>query len=194
MTAKRQEIERRASEAGDADVRWQVFGAENPQFVAELQSALNRTELAFRDVEAVRMTLAKHELPRQDRVFAGAPGYGRIDMSNGSIYWQIELGRNEVTMLSRRGLAAALRAVALPNDRILPVEIQGRVAQMERQSYGLRRVAVVLDDGAEQAGVRVAWGTEIVGVDGHDSIPFAVARIVDVRPDPAPEQADGAPF
>ena len=67
------------------------------------------------------MTLAKHEVPRQGGAYAGAPGYGRIDMSTGSIYWQVELGRNEVTVLSRRGLADALRMVACPNDRILPV-------------------------------------------------------------------------
>jgi hypothetical protein len=57
-------------------------------------------------------------------------------------------------------------------------------------------VAVVLDDGTEQGGVRVAWATEVVGVDGYDRLPFEVARIVDVRPDPAPEeeQNDAAPF
>ena len=66
---------------------------------------------------------------------------------------------------------------------------------MERQSYGINRVAVVLDDGIEQLGVHVAWATEVVGVDGHDRLPFEVARIVDVRPDPEAEddEADRAP-
>jgi hypothetical protein len=197
VAAKRGEIERRASEARDAEVRWQVFDrADDAQFVEELQSALNRTEVAFHDVEAVRMMLAKHEVPRQGGVYAGAPGYGRVDMSNGSIYWQVELGRNEVTVLSRRGIADALRTISRPNDRILPVAIQERVRRMERQSYGINRVAVVLDDGTEQGGLRVAWATEVVGVDGYDRLPFEVARIVDVRPDPAPEeeQNDAAPF
>ncbi len=197
VAAKRQEIERRASEARDAEAHWQVFErADDAQFVEELRSALNRTEVAFHDVEAVRMTLAKHEVPRQDGMYAGAPGYGRIDISNGSIYWQVELGRNEVTVLSRHGLADALRTVSRPNDRILPVAIQKRVALMERQSYGVNRVAVVFDDGTEQRGVRVAWATEVVGVDGYDRLPFEIARIVDVRPDPAleDEQDDDAPF
>lgn len=198
VAAKREEIERRASEARDADVRWQVFErAEDPEFVEALRSALNRTELAFRAVEAVRMTLAKHEVPRQDGVYAGAAGYGRIDMENGSIYWQLDLGRDEVAVFSRRALADALRRVSRPNDRILPVPIQERVAAMEgRQSYGINRVAVSLDNGNEQEGVRVAWATEVVGVDGHEGIPFEVARIVDVRPDPAREDeyVDAAPF
>lgn len=196
MAAKRQEIERRVSEARDAEVRWRVFErADDAQFAEELRSALNRTEVAFHDVEAVRMTLAKHEVPRQGGAYAGAPGYGRIDMANGSIYWQVELGRNEVAVLSRRGLGDALRMVSRPNDRILPVEIQERVGRMERQSYGINRVAVVLDDGTEQRGVRVAWATEVVGVDGYDRLPFEVARVVDVRPDPAPaDEQDYAPF
>jgi hypothetical protein len=197
VAAKRQEIERRASEARDAELRWQVFErADDPDFVEELRSALNRTERTFHDIEAVRMTLAKHEVPRQGGVYAGAPGYGRIDMSNGSIYWQLELGRNEVTVLSRRGLADALRTVSHANDRILPIAIQEQVAHMDRQSYGINRVAVVLHDGTEQGGVRIAWATEVVGVDGFDRIPFEVARIVDVRPDPAPqdEQDDSMPF
>lgn len=192
VAAKREEIERRASEARDAEVRWQVFErVDDPGFVEELRSALNRTEVAYHAVEAVRLTLAKHEVPRRRGVWAGAPGYGRIDMSNGSIYWQLELGRNEVAIVSRNDLADALRALGRPNERILPVAIQELIAPMERQSYGINRVTVVLDDGTAHGGVRVAWATEVVGMDGHEDLPFEVARIVDVRPDPAPEDASG---
>jgi hypothetical protein len=196
--AKRDEIERRASELLDAEIRWQVFGraVSEPAFVEELRLALNRTEIAFRDIEAVRITLAKHELPRQGGVSAGAPGYGRIDMETGSIYWQVELGRDEVTIISRRGLADMLRALAQPNSRILPSEIQERIAPMERQAYGRNRVVVVLDDGMEFSGVHVLWATEVVWVEGHEGLPFEVARVIDVRNDPAPEveSDDDAPF
>jgi hypothetical protein len=189
VVAKREEIQRRASEARDAELRWQLFKrADDPEFVDKLRSALNRAEVAYHAVEAVRLTLAKHEVPRRARIYARAPGYGRIDMSNGSIYWQLDLGRNEVIVISRRELADALRALARPNERILPVAIQERVAAMERQSYGINRVTVVLDDGTEHGGVRVAWATEVVGVDGQEEIPFEVARIVDVQPDPAPDE------
>lgn len=197
MTAKREEIEARAAEARDAEVRWQVFErAADPQFVEELRSAMNRTEVTFRDFEALRMTLAKHEVPRQHRMYAGAPGYGRIDMSNGSFYWQVELGDNEVTLLSRRGLADALRALAKQNNRILPPAIQERLVGMEHQSYGVNRVVVVLDDGTEVPGVHVLWATEVGRVDGRADVPFDVARVVEVHRDltPEPEPDEDAPF
>ncbi len=62
---------------------------------------------------------------------------------------------------------------------------------MERQSYGINRVTVVLDDGTTHGGVRVAWATEVVGMDGHEELPFEAGRIVDIRPDPAPQDAPG---
>jgi hypothetical protein len=188
VAQKRQEIERRASEARDAEVRWQTFErADDPRFVEELRSAVDRTELTFRDVEAVRLTLAKHEVPKRERVYAAAPGYARIDMSNGSMQWQLELGRNEIEVVTRRGLADALRALAKQNDRILSAAMQEKVATLEREGYGLNRVVTVLDDGTEVPGVRVLWATEVVAVDGHERIPFEVGSIVDVRPDPTPE-------
>jgi hypothetical protein len=184
VAEKRAEVELRASEVLDIDVHWRDFErAEDAEFVDSLRSALDRTAVVFHTVEAVRVWLAKHEVPRGDGLFAGAPGYGRIDMETGSIYWQVELGRNEVTIISRRSLADMLRALALPNERILPAAIKERIAPMERQSYGCNRVRVVLDDGTEMPGVHVLWATEVVWVEGHDALPFDVARVVDVRPD-----------
>jgi hypothetical protein len=107
-------------------------------------------------------------------------------MSNGSMQWQLELGRNEIEVVSRRGLADALRALVKQNDRILPVAMQEKVATLEREGYGLNRVVAVLDDGTEVPGVRVLWATEVVAVDGHERIPFDVGS-VDVRPDSWPE-------
>lgn len=127
---------------------------------------------------------------------AGAPGYARIDMSNGSFYWHVELGDNDVTLLSRRGLADALRALAKPNNRILPPAIQERVVGMEHQSYGVNRVIVVLDDGTEVPGVHVLWATVVARVEGHADVPFDVANVVEVRRDftREPEPDEYAPF
>ena len=97
--------------------------------------------------------------PVSRRTFALDPPSGAWALATSSSL----IGRNEVTVLSRRGIADALRTVSGPNDRALPVAIQERVTRMERQSYGINRVAVVLDDGAEQRGVREAWATEDVG-------------------------------
>jgi hypothetical protein len=188
VAQKRQEIERRASEASDAEVHWRAFErADDARFIEELRAAVNRTELAFRAVEAVRLTLAKHEVPRRAGVYAAAPGYARIDMSNGSMLWQLELGRNEIEVASRRGLADGLRVLAKQNDRILSPAMQEKVAALEREGYGLNRVVAVLDDKTEVPGVRVLWATEVVAVDGHERIPFDVGSVVDLRQDPTPE-------
>jgi hypothetical protein len=67
---------------------------------------------------------------------------------------------------------------------------------MDRQSYGINRVAVVLNDGTEHRGVHVAWATEIVRVEGCERVPFEGPQVIDVRPDPAPEddENDHLPF
>ena len=59
------------------------------------------------------MSLAKHELPGVKGSFVMAPGYGRIDMSDGSIYWQLVLRGNEVDMSH----AGALRMIAFDSLR-----------------------------------------------------------------------------
>lgn len=189
LARKRAEVERRAVEARDANARWRLFErAEDDIFVSELRSAINSTELTFHRVEAVRVTLAKHEIPRSsNRAYAAVAGYARIDTTTGSMQWSIELGRNETELISRRDLADELLALANQNDRILPFAIQEKVAPLERQGYGLNRVIAVLRDGTEVPGVRVLWATEVVGVDGHHHIPFQLGDIVDVRSDPSPE-------
>ena len=198
IARKRAEIERRAAEAGDVETRWQLFErATDEAFVSDLRSALDRAEVIFHRVEAVRVTLAKHEIPRSGRAYATAAGYARIDTTTGSMQWSIELGRNETELTSRRELADQLRTLGEPNERILPVAVQEKVATMKREGYGLNRVTAVLADGGEVPGVRVLWATEVVGVDGEHGIPFQVADVVDVRPNPRPEPDEGdaaAPF
>lgn len=85
-------------------------------------------------------------------------------MATGSIYWQVAVGDDEAVLVTRREIADGCRRLALPNDRILPVEIQERLEAVPREGYGVKRVAVTLEDGTEYSGVRVAWGTEVVAV------------------------------
>src|SRR4051794_38954146 len=65
------------------------------------------TDELFRDVEAIRMPLAKHEIAGTNKVklIAEAPGYGRVSYFTGSMYWQIVLADNTVTVIERRRLA-----------------------------------------------------------------------------------------
>jgi len=88
-----------------------------PKYGSELDKAMNRMERLFRRIEALRMNLAKHEVPKMKSVPAMAPGYGRIDGMDGSISWQIDLGNNTVDLVSRRSLANQLRTLVIKNTR-----------------------------------------------------------------------------
>jgi hypothetical protein len=82
-------------------------------FEGELNEAYDRIEPLFRRIEALRMNLAKHEVPKMKGVPALAPGYGRIDMMSGSMTWQVDLGNMTVDMVSRRSLADQLREIVI---------------------------------------------------------------------------------
>ena len=79
--------------------------------VARLRDAYLAIEPVFRRVESLRITLAKHEIPKANGLVAFAPGYGRIDYLTGSIYWQIDLKDNTVDVINRRAVADELRRV-----------------------------------------------------------------------------------
>jgi len=86
---------------------------DDPSFEGELSEAYDRIEPLFRRIEALRMNLAKHEVPKMKGVPALAPGYGRIDMMSGSMIWQVDLGNMTVDMVSRRSLADQLREIVV---------------------------------------------------------------------------------
>lgn len=88
-----------------------------PKYGKELDRAFNRLEPLFRRIEALRMNLAKHEVPKTQGVPAVAPGYGRIDGLDGSISWQIDLGDNAVDIVSRRDIADELRWLVIKGHR-----------------------------------------------------------------------------
>lgn len=54
-------------------------------FVKSLQDAYDRVEPVFRDIEGVRITLAKHEIPKAKGSKAANVGYARIDPLSGSM-------------------------------------------------------------------------------------------------------------
>ena len=86
---------------------------ENPAYAEELDRAVNLMEPLFRRIEALRMNLAKHEVPGQRGVSATAPGWGRIDKMNGSVLWDVDLGNNRVDLVSRRSLADQLKTLVI---------------------------------------------------------------------------------
>jgi hypothetical protein len=84
-----------------------------PNYAKELDRALSHMEPFFRCIEALRMNLAKHEVPKKHGIPAMAPGYGRIDRRDGSISWQVDLGDHYVDLVSRRSIADELRTLVI---------------------------------------------------------------------------------
>lgn len=175
-----------ASEGFDM-VHWEPYqqAAADEEFVKSIHSAIDQSEGLFRRIEALRISLAKHELPKEKGSFAMAPGYGRIDMKDGSIYWQVVLQGNEVDLVSRRSIADSCRA--LLEDRstaILPRGIQEKIRCFPKSGYWTVRVTVSLKDGTEYCKVLVAWSKEVIHVSGYEEIPFDARSVVDVQHDP----------
>ena len=163
---------------------WRYFeqAAEDNEFANELNNAFDRSERIFRRIEALRISLAKHEVPKSKGIHAMAPGYGRIDVTTGSIQWCIALKGNEVDLVSRRTIADECRQLAVDRPiAILPKSIQTKLEQIPQHSYGIKLVDLVLKNGSEFKGVFIAWNKEITIVRGFDSIPFDVTEVVDVK-------------
>jgi len=182
---KKREVEGAAEASHGLAFRWPAFerASQDRRYVRRLQVAVDGSELLFRRIEALRVNLAKHEIPKSN-AYAMAPGYGRIDMGNGSISWQVLLGDNEVDMVSRRELADECWQLGKDRSRfILPRFLQAKVAMFPKRSYALRQVAVRLKDGTEYRRVLIYWSKLVVGVLGSPNIPFDARNVVEVEPD-----------
>lgn len=190
LAVKKRQLVVSSTEPLSGRYRWSQFRktATNTNYARKLREAIDRYELIFRRLEALRVSLAKHELPKQHgmpAIPAMMPGYGRIDEGTGSIRWEYVLQGREVDVLTRRGIAEQCLMLAKGTRRpILKPEIQKKIQQFSRaawQSYGVHRLVVTLRDGREQPGVFVAWCKEVVGVQGNHGIPFKLEDVVDVR-------------
>ncbi len=163
---------------------WKYYeqAADDNEFANSLSNAFDRSERIFRRIEALRISLAKHEVPKSKGVHAMAPGYGRIDGTTGSILWYIALKGNEVDLVSRRTIADDCRELVLDRPiAILSKSIQKKLQQIPQHSYGIKLVDLVMKDGTEFKGVFVAWNKEVTVVTGFDSIPFDVNEVIDVK-------------
>ena len=101
-----------------------------PAYAKKLDRAVTLMEPLFRRIEALRMNLAKHEVPKLHGVPAMAPGYGRIDGMTGSISWQVDLGNNLVDLVSRRSLADQLKTLVV--DKSVARAAKKRKAKVKR--------------------------------------------------------------
>ncbi|SRR5712692_2017564 len=93
LALKERELLADSTERLSGHYRWSQFrkAATNTDYARKLREAIDRYEVIFRRLEALRVSLAKHELPKQHgmpAIRAMAPGYGRIDEATGSIRWE----------------------------------------------------------------------------------------------------------
>jgi hypothetical protein len=92
----------------------------DPAFVASVRAYREKTDLLFRRIEGVRVTLAKHEVPKTGKrqMFAEAPGYTRFDtIGTGSAYWQFVLKDDTVDVVQRRDVANEFLRITEDPDR-----------------------------------------------------------------------------
>jgi hypothetical protein len=95
-----------------------------------MQTALDRSEIPFRRIEALRVHLAKHEVPKKG-LYGSRAGYSRINY-DGSIQYHVPLGGNEVDTITRRRIADDIRE--LENDRVLSVSLRDRGYRWDREA------------------------------------------------------------
>ena len=177
---------RETSPYGEAivDDRWRIVEriSKDQSFVEAIRTALDKTEWVFRRIEALRVHLAKHEVPKQKGSPALAPGYGRINMENGSIYYQFLVRPPEVDVLSRRDVADACRDFQIDKTTaMLPDSVRAQLKTIPEFAYGAKQVTATLKDGREFTYVFVLWDREVGSVGSHPSLPFDARDVVRVR-------------
>lgn len=68
-------------------------------------------------------------------------------------------------------------------DVFLPQALADRIAGYPELQMGVHCVTVRLHDGRTYFPVLVAWATEVVRVEGSETVPFRSEDIADIRPE-----------
>lgn len=118
VEAKQRSLANAASVASDSAFHYTLAFKKmetDPSAIRRLQGAIDLCESVFRLVEMVRITLAKHEVPKTKGKLAMAPGYGRIGV-HGSICWNVALKDGSISVISRRDISDELRELSSALD------------------------------------------------------------------------------
>ena len=89
---------------------------DNPTLAIKIEEDLRRIHIVFKQLEALRISFAKHEVPGKPNLIAMAPGYGRIDRWTGSLMYELGSGKYIFGYISRRNVADSIRAIDHDND------------------------------------------------------------------------------
>ncbi len=109
-----------------------------PGLIQQLRDDLLRTYIPFTRMEAIRVSIAKHEIRGQKNSVALMPTHGRINRFCGSIDFELENEGTIMGTISRRDIADDLRNLptfAVPTDE----EIQSFDAFMRGPRYDVER-------------------------------------------------------
>lgn len=79
----------------------------DPDFIAVIKGYRDKSDGLFSMVEALRVTLAKHEVPKSNKLVASTPGYARMNQMTGSLYWHFVNEHGGLEKIDRRELANA---------------------------------------------------------------------------------------
>lgn len=84
--------------------------------IARINRDKRRVHMAYSRLSMIRVSLTKHETRGKKNSIANTPGYGRLNMSCGSLDYELETGRFVLGTISRRDIADSLRALAANED------------------------------------------------------------------------------
>src|SRR6266481_5950597 len=83
----------------------------DPSIIDCLRDDLRRIHIPFSRMEAIRVSIAKHEVKGRKNSVALRPGYGRINQWSGSLDYELENGAYSMGYISRRDIADEIRAL-----------------------------------------------------------------------------------
>lgn len=111
----------------------------DPAFMKSVRAYKDKTEDLFRELSAVRMPAAKHEVPGGKKLIADGPGMGLPNRLTGSICWPVLLGDKQTTIM-RRDLADKFLGLFgwhedIETALVLANEAKARRKRLSRGSY-----------------------------------------------------------
>ena len=106
-----------SSDVDDANIGASYFNdrldlARDPAKLQRLKEILGRVEPVFVRLETLRVTLAKHEIPKTKGVPSIAPGYARQDMMDGCLIWPVYLNDDTMDLISRTQIVEGIVSFA----------------------------------------------------------------------------------
>jgi hypothetical protein len=88
----------------------------SPSMLDRIRSDMRLTHIPFARMEAVRISLAKHEVRGKKNSVALMPTYARINSWCGSLDFELETGLYTMGRISRRDIADEIRALSTHSD------------------------------------------------------------------------------